>query len=503
MSAAKIASGAASVEPACSGLPTAGALRTRLRALGQPEGRTLVRQLSQLCDAAAILSSYALSYYLHDILFARIYPPMQPLREYVWMLWLIVPFWLSSMRWAGLYEAGCYRSFPVLFRRLFNAQVIAGMLMLSFLFVSRFWNVSRLFTQVFIAVSFVGLSAERSLLKLVMDRSSLSFVAHLPRVLVIGDGRQADDYAAFIRERSYLMRDIVGCLGPDASAAMARDCQTLGSVRDLAQILTQQVVDEVIIVSPSLVNDEQLAKTCLVRGVTVRFVVRTPAAALGITAADDLGDGVYQFSIAATPHRFLPLIAKRIIDIAGALIGLPICALLALWYWPRLRRESPGPLLFRQTRVGQNGRHFTLYKFRTMHPGADGLLADLAPYNEMNGQVFKMRDDPRVTPSGKIARRFHLDEFPQFWNVLKGDMSLVGTRPPTVDEVCRYDFHHHRRISAKPGMTGLSQLQQGHSLADFEDIVRLDCQYIDHWSLWMDIWVLLKTIAKVFEGSAC
>ncbi len=483
--------------------PDAGQARLLPRALGQPEGRTLVRQLSQLCDAAAILSSYALSYYLHDLLFARIYPPMQPLREYVWMLWLMVPFWLSSMRWAGLYEAACYRSFPVLFRRLLKAQVIAAMLLLSFLFVSRAWNVSRLFTQVFIAVSFVGLSAERSVLKLAMDRSSMSFVGHLPRVLVIGDGPQVDDYMAFIRERSYLMRDIVGCLVADASAAPARDCKALGSAGDLAQILNQQVVDEVVIVSPSLVNDEGLPRICLVRGVAVRFVVRTPAAALGITSADDLGEGVYQFSIAAVQYRLLPLIAKRLIDITGALIGLPICSLVALWYWPRLRRESPGPLLFRQTRVGQNGRRFTLYKFRTMHPGAEKLLADLAPYNEMNGQVFKMRDDPRVTPSGKIARRFHLDEFPQFWNVLKGDMSLVGTRPPTVDEVGGYDFHHHRRISTKPGMTGLSQIKQGHSLTDFEEIVRLDCQYIDQWSLWMDIKVLLKTIAKVFEGSAC
>ncbi len=502
MSAVKIVKGLTGVEHAGTGFTDRADWAARPRALPQPGGRALVQQVTRSCDAAALVGAYFCSYHLHDVLFSGVYQPMAALREYIWMLWLILPFWLYAMRRARMYEADCYASFATLFKRLFKAQIIGAMLLLSFLFVSRSWNVSRLFTQTFIAVSFVAVVCERSTLKLLTDRTSLSFVAHLPRIVVIGEGAQVESYAAFMRKHSWLVREIIGYLSVHNPAPPARTCHLLGTVDDLAAILNDQVVDEVVIVSPQLVDDGELVRRCLLRGVTVRFVLQAPATSAGTSTAEDLGEGFYQLSISAVPHHPLQLMAKRLMDISGALVGLPLCALAALWYWPRLRRESPGPLLFRQTRVGQNGRRFTLYKFRTMHLDADRRLSELAPYNEMKGQVFKMRNDPRVLPSARIARCYHLDELPQFWNVLRGDMSLVGTRPPTIDEVRRYDFHHHRRISTKPGMTGLSQLA-GPRLTDFEDIVRLDCQYIDSWSLWMDIRLLLKTIGKVFEGSAC
>jgi len=156
-------------------------------------------------------------------------------------------------------------------------------------------------------------------------------------------------------------------------------------------------------------------------------------------------------------------------------------------------------MFFRQMRVGQNGRLFTLYKFRTMYPDAEERLNDLLAWNEMQGYIFKMKDDPRVIPTGRVLRHRHLDELPQFWNVLKGEMSLVGTRPPTPDEVAQYQPHHHRRISMKPGITGLWQTG-GRSELSFDDYVRLDLFYIENWSITYDLFILFKTVPAVLTS---
>ena len=192
---------------------------------------------------------------------------------------------------------------------------------------------------------------------------------------------------------------------------------------------------------------------------------------------------------------------KRVIDVAGAIAGLAAFGVAYLWYAPRIRRESPGPALFSQRRVGLNGRLFRLYKFRTMFLETPEDPRALASLNEMRGPIFKIRDDPRITPLGKKLRARHLDELPQVWNVLRGEMSLVGTRPPTVDEVEHYRPHHRRRLSMKPGITGLWQISGNEAVSDFETIVELDCRYIDSWSLWLDLRILGRTVVKVLGAS--
>ena len=159
---------------------------------------------------------------------------------------------------------------------------------------------------------------------------------------------------------------------------------------------------------------------------------------------------------------------------------------------------SAGPV-FSQERIGRNGKPFKFYKFRSMCPNAEAKLDDLLDQNEMDGPVFKIKDDPRITRVGKFIRKTSIDELPQFYNVLKGDMSLVGTRPPTVDEFRQYESHQKRRLSAKPGITGLWQVSGRNEIKDFEDVVKLDVQYIDNWSIGLDIKIILKTIKVVFE----
>ncbi|WP_302200256.1 sugar transferase [uncultured Gemmiger sp.] len=194
------------------------------------------------------------------------------------------------------------------------------------------------------------------------------------------------------------------------------------------------------------------------------------------------------------------MMLKRIMDIAGSLVGclisIPIIAIVAI----PLKLESPGPLIFKQKRVGLNGRYFYIHKLRSMYVDAEARKKELMAQNEMNGLMFKMEDDPRITKVGKFIRRTSIDELPQFFDVLMGKMSLVGTRPPTVDEYKQYESHHKRRLSMKPGITGLWQISGRSDIDNFEEVVKLDVKYIDHWSLWGDVKILLKTVVVVFAG---
>jgi exopolysaccharide biosynthesis polyprenyl glycosylphosphotransferase len=211
-------------------------------------------------------------------------------------------------------------------------------------------------------------------------------------------------------------------------------------------------------------------------------------------------DGMPVYSIVAGPDRLLELAVKRALDIVGALVGLvvlsPIMAVVTLAILVRDGR----PILFTQERVGLHGRTFRILKFRTMVPDAEARLSALLDHNERNGHAFKMTNDPRVTPLGRTLRRTSLDELPQLWNVLRGEMSLVGPRPPLPREVAEYDGWHRRRLSMKPGMTGLWQIEARHA-PDFDAWVERDLAYIDSWSLLLDLRILARTVPAVLAGT--
>lgn len=191
---------------------------------------------------------------------------------------------------------------------------------------------------------------------------------------------------------------------------------------------------------------------------------------------------------------------KRTMDILGGFIGCIITVFLTLFIAPAIRMESPGPIFFSQVRIGKNGRRFKIYKFRSMFIDAEKRQAELMNYNEMKGYMFKMKDDPRVTKVGKFLRNSSLDEFPQFFNILKGDMSLVGTRPPTEVEFLQYERRHKRRLALKSGLTGLWQVSGRSEITNFEEVVKLDLEYIDNWSFKLDLKILLKTVVIVLFG---
>jgi exopolysaccharide biosynthesis polyprenyl glycosylphosphotransferase len=208
----------------------------------------------------------------------------------------------------------------------------------------------------------------------------------------------------------------------------------------------------------------------------------------------------YVTSFTTRLYDYRLMLVKRLMDIVGALVGLCITAVATIFLAPAILLESPGPLFFKQIRIGKNGRRFTFYKFRSMYVDAEERKKELMAQNEMHGSMFKMTNDPRITKVGKFIRKTSLDELPQFWNVLKGDMSLVGTRPPTEDEYLHYEGWQKRRISFRPGITGLWQISGRSNIKDFDEVVKLDLEYIDNWSIGLDMKIILKTVYAVFRG---
>ncbi len=210
------------------------------------------------------------------------------------------------------------------------------------------------------------------------------------------------------------------------------------------------------------------------------------------------------YATAYPQHLSVNSVGKRLLDIVGALVGLVITAILFIPIAIAIQLDNPGPILYSQIRCGVQGQTFRIWKFRSMVNNADALKKNLASQNQASGHIFKMKDDPRITAVGRILRKTSLDEFPQFLNVLFGEMSLVGTRPPSLDEVANYDRHHWQRLAVKPGITGEWQANGRSSVTDFEDIVRMDLDYQAKWSVFYDVKLLVKTVWVVFaKKGAC
>ena len=269
--------------------------------------------------------------------------------------------------------------------------------------------------------------------------------------------------------------------------------------KDLMAYATHEVVDEVFINLPSEKYDiGEFVSKFETMGIDV--TVNLNAFDLNFAGNKRIREvaGLNVVTFSTNFYKPSHVTAKRVIDICGSLVGLLICGLVAIVLVPLIRKDG-GPAIFAQKRVGKNGRYFKFYKFRSMYVDAEERKKELMAQNSMKGGMFKMDNDPRITPIGRFIRKTSLDELPQFYNVLKGDMSLVGTRPPTVDEYEQYTPEQKRRLSFKPGITGLWQVSGRSEITDFDEVVRLDVSYIDGWTIWSDIKILLKTIKVVFK----
>lgn len=351
-----------------------------------------------------------------------------------------------------------------------------------------------------IMITYIARQYYKILLLAIYKKSSASY-----KIMVITTSDQAKKILARIRNENDWEYEITYLTIIDKHLAGQKidGIEVKADFIDMFDVAKQEVLDGVFIHIP---NDSplnlDLEETVLEfqrMGVTVDLSINTFGLKIREKIVREMsGYHVLTFSSRLFDESQLHL--KRIVDIVGGFVGSILAILLMVLIAPAILIESPGPIFFSQVRIGKNGRRFRIYKFRSMYMDAEKRLSELMIHNEMDGLMFKMKDDPRITKVGKFLRKTSLDEFPQFFNILRGDMSLVGTRPPTEKEFLQYEGRHKRRLTLKSGLTGLWQISGRSDINDFEDVVKLDLEYIDNWSLKMDVKILFKTVRVVLFG---
>ena len=386
--------------------------------------------------------------------------------------------------------------------RIVNATAKSTVVMLAVTFLLQPLEYSRLLLIEAGVVAVVLLAASRAIQSIIIGHLHSRGVG-VQRTIIVGAGEIGRTVMRTVVARPSLGYQIIGFVDDDPEKGnndIGR-FQGLGPVKNLPDLIEDRSVDEVIITLPWMYHRKimGIVRACERRNVRAHIVPDLFQMSLSRVDVDDLG-GVPLVGVREVGFGQKVRTIKRLVDIAGAALGLtlgaPLLGLAAL----AIRLDSPGPVIFRQTRVGANGRPFEIYKFRSMYQGAEQELEELRDRSEVDGPIFKMRDDPRVTPVGRFLRRTSLDELPQLWNVLIGDMSLVGPRPPLPSEVSEYMEWHKKRLEVRPGLTGLWQVS-GRSLLSFDEQCLLDIYYIENWSLWLDFQILLRTIPEVLFGN--
>jgi exopolysaccharide biosynthesis polyprenyl glycosylphosphotransferase len=376
-----------------------------------------------------------------------------------------------------------------------RAGLILAVAVFSLLFLVHAPAVSRLFLVTLFAAQ-VGFSvAQRRVLRglLVVARNR---DIGTRSVLVLGTGQEAVRVARRLARHPALGYRIVGFLGTPT-----RHCPTvLGEIHAVEDVIHELAVDELVAAlgPDELMFLDPIVGLCHEEGKRLRIVLQPGLAAIQGGRLETIGDTAI-LTISNGPDRLLGFAIKRLIDVVLAAVALVVLSPVLLAIAVAVRVDSGGPVLFRQERVGRHGRRFVVLKFRTMVPDAEARLADLQSQNEIRGHAFKVSGDPRITRVGAFLRRTSLDELPQLWNVVRGSMSLVGPRPPVPAEVARYDLWHRRRLSMKPGITGLWQVSSRLE-AEFDRWVELDLRYIDRWSLWLDLKIMARTIPAMVTG---
>lgn len=408
--------------------------------------------------------------------------------------------WVATLWLTDLYRLRARWTYRRELFDVFRAALLVAIAIFSALFIFHLADVSRLFLLALFASQVAVTMASRVVLRAAfrIARASGYSTRYL---LVIGTGPAARSLATRLERRRDLGLQVMGYLGEASGPSTVGGRPVLGTLDDIEDVLHSRVVDEVAICLPpaSIGRVEPITRLCEEEGRIVRIPLDEVGGLMIPGGRVEDFDGMTIVSLVYGPDRVVGLATKRLIDIAGALVGIVVLSPVLVVLGGLILAGEGRPVLFTQDRTGLHGRSFRMVKFRTMSRDAEEQLAELEAMNEVRGQAFKLTDDPRISGIGRILRRTSLDELPQLWNVLVGSMSLVGPRPPLPREVEGYDLWHRRRLSMKPGMTGLWQVSARRD-ADFDRWVTLDLEYIDRWSLWLDLQIMLRTVPALLSG---
>ncbi len=470
----------------------------------------LVTKLEQLGDNFIISLMFFIAYYFRDfilILSNHIFNPISkeilglgPLKDYVIVMFIALLLYNVFLAKLGAYRSMRFLSFMHLLKIVFMSSVLVFMAEASLLYLIKL-DLSRSFLAIFCFMSGIGLLVERFL--------TLKFLRYFRikgmnfrNLLIVGDGKTARKAYLEMSSQPELGIRVKGFISlgdKEKSEILDLPSRLIGDSSNFETALKRHAIDEVLFteVVKNFHKVRRLASIAVEEGVSVSLVA--DFFSIEILKSDISYFGtiplIHYQPFPATPAA---LVIKRIIDIGFSSFLLILLSPLLIITAILIKLDSEGDVLFKQRRVGLNGRIFTLLKFRSMEKGAHRKLRSLKKYNEMRGPAFKMKDDPRITRVGRFIRKYSIDELPQLINVLKGDMSLVGPRPPIPNEVSEYLRKHRRRLSMRPGLTCTWQISGRNKIPDFEKWTELDLEYIDNWSLKKDLILILKTIPAVF-----
>jgi exopolysaccharide biosynthesis polyprenyl glycosylphosphotransferase len=453
--------------------------------------RELIVQFSQITDALIIAIVFWLAHAFRAELafrFPESVSMIAPFRYYKWLYLVILPVYPILLDLNGLYSRPVVQRLHETVWILVKSVSIGALVVIGVMYFLQLNVLSRGVVVLFSAFSVVALLGKDLILQVYL-RTYARHRFSRP-ILFIGPADKKTEFENLLTEHPEWNFQILANLDPKGAF-----------LTELMEVLHREPIACVVIdVGQTYFSEvEKAILICETEGIEVWLVADFVKTSIARATVDDFhGKPVLVFR--TTPDLTWQLICKRLIDIVGASLGLVILGpLIMLPAAIIIRITSPGPIFFRQKRSGLHGRLFTMYKFRSMVNNAEMLRFELENFNEMSGPVFKMKDDPRVTPIGRLMRKTSVDELPQLWNVFLGDMSLVGPRPPIPSEVQQYDPWHRRRLSMKPGLTCLWQVS-GRNRINFEQWMKLDLQYIDNWSLWLDLRILFRTIPVVLSG---
>jgi exopolysaccharide biosynthesis polyprenyl glycosylphosphotransferase len=419
------------------------------------------------------------------------------------MLLLIIPLWIFTLKAFGAYDSMREKRFDRVFWAIFEACLTGTLVFVTAAFMLKLDFLSRTFLIIFFVTTVTSLTFERWISLLLLRRVRRRGYNYWV-MLIVGSGQRSERFAMTIDNHPEWGIKILGFLDdPAALGKRVGKWRVIGLCDNLAAILDENVVDEVVFITPRQWLDrvEGFIRVCEKIGVRATLAIDFFNASIAKPVVKDV-EGWPLLTFDSTPQDFFYLSLKRLLDLAVSMSGIIILFPFFLIVATAIKSTSRGPIFFSQTRCGLNGRTFQILKFRTMVVDAEKRLKELKKLNEVGGPVFKIRNDPRITAVGRILRRTSLDELPQLTNVLMGDMSLVGPRPPIPSEVERYERWQRRRLSMRPGITCIHEVVARNN-KDFNHWMKLDLEYIDNWSFTLDFKILARTVFAVLRGTGC